>query len=125
MDLTSSLYIKKNVDFSFCDDRGLLVQISSEKWEQVNFLFTKKGVVRGKHYHKEVIEAFYIISGRVEVTFELEKSEKTEKCAFEKNDFFIIPPLVKHTLRFTEDTQMVAFYNKPVINSDGRKDIYE
>ena len=55
-------------DFRFEDSRGTIVQLIHEGYSQINVITSKKGVFRGGHYHKDNNEAFYIISGKLEVT---------------------------------------------------------
>lgn len=61
----------------FDDDRGSLIVFLKEseldkkkkKFGQIYFVtFTKKGVVRGNHYHKKWHEWFGIVAGKLEVT---------------------------------------------------------
>ena len=109
-------------DFIFEDERGLLAQLTHDSYEQVNAVYTKKGAIRGNwHYHKTTKEAFFIISGKVEVFLKLEEQE--EKYTFKTGDMFIIPQNVKHTFDYKEDTYLVALYTSCVELEDGTKDI--
>lgn len=112
----------KSTDFSFADNRGKLTQLVHEGFDQVNVLITNEGVTRGGHYHKISFEAFYIISGSVEVTAKKDGYEK--KYVFRENDFFEISPYVIHSMFFPEHCVMVQMYDKCVEKSDGSKDIY-
>ena len=112
----------KKVDFSFEDERGSLTQLVHDGFDQVNVLITKKNVIRGGHYHKKSVEAFYIISGKVEVTAKYEK--KVRKYNFQKGDFFEVHPYVLHSMFFEEDCIMVQMYDPCVELPDGTKDIY-
>ena len=109
-------------DFSFTDERGTLAQIAHEGVAQVNAVFTKKGAVRGNyHYHKHASETFYILSGSVRVTARSEGEEETR--VFGAGDAFRIPPLVRHTFAYLEDTYLVGLYSARVELPDGTKDI--
>lgn len=110
-------------DFSFADERGLLVQIAHEDVAQVNAVFTKKGAVRGNlHYHKQAKETFYILSGKIRVTFVLDGER--EEAVFSSGDAFRIPENVRHTFDYLEDTYLVGLYSARVELPDGTKDIY-
>ena len=109
------------VDFEFSDDRGVLKQLCHDGWRQVNYLFTKKGVFRGNHYHKENQEAFYIIDGEIDLV--LEKDGKKEEYTVKTGDFFIIKPFAIHSMTFKKDTSMIALYDKGV-EKDGKRDIF-
>lgn len=117
-----ALYDLKNIDFSFADDRGCLTQLVHGGYDQVNVLLTKQGVLRGGHFHKLSNEAFFVISGSVEV--ELRSGEEYEKVTFRKDDFFEIHPFTVHSMFFPEDCLMVQMYDKPVEQPDGSKDIF-
>ncbi len=110
-------------DFSFADERGVLVQLSHENVAQVNAVFTKKGAVRGNaHYHKQAAETFYILSGKVRVTASC--GDAREESVFCAGDAFRIPQNVRHTFEYLEDTYLVALYSARVELPDGTKDIY-
>jgi quercetin dioxygenase-like cupin family protein len=111
-----------NPDFTHIDERGKLVQLCKSGYNQINVLFTKAGTIRGEHCHKINTEAFYIISGSLTVT--LTNGENTAEKAFKSDDFFSIPPFVKHSIAFTEDTVMIAMYDKTVELENDMKDIY-
>lgn len=112
----------KKVDFSYEDDRGSLNQLVHAGYEQVNVLFSKAGVVRGGHYHKQSTECFFVVDGSVEVTARHDEEEK--KYVFRKNDFFQVNPNVIHSMHFTENCTLVAMYDKCVELTDGTKDIF-
>lgn len=117
-----SLYEKLTVDFEHADDRGKLVQLIHDGYKQVNVLRTDKGVTRGGHYHKICREAFFVISGSVEV--ELKKQGQSERITFRASDFFRIGPYVVHSMFFPEDCIMVQMYDVPVEQGNGQIDIY-
>lgn len=116
------LYKNKNVDFRHKDQRGSLTQLIHSGFAQVNVLESKCGATRGAHFHKESVEAFYLISGSVEVKF-IWKGFK-EKAVFRQGDFFEIHPFVLHNMYFPEDCLMVQMYDIPVERADGTRDIY-
>jgi quercetin dioxygenase-like cupin family protein len=71
------------------------------------------------HFHRENVEAFYVISGRLNLIV----SDKT--YSFAKGDMFRIPPGVGHSLDFVEDTLLVSMYSLGVDLPDGTRDIVE
>jgi quercetin dioxygenase-like cupin family protein len=109
-------------DFEFEDDRGKLVQLVHGDYEQVNVLVSRKGVFRGGHYHKVSSEAFYVISGSVELTAERGGRKITQM--FRKGNFFRIEPLVVHSMRFPENCILLALYDRCIELKNGEKDIY-
>ena len=115
-------YELRKVDFTHADIRGSLTQLVHEGWAQVNVLESNKGATRGAHFHKRSREAFYVISGSVDVNFISKDGE--ENVTFRKGDFFEIYPFVLHNMYFPEDCLMVQMYDIPVENKDGSKDIF-
>ena len=91
-------------------------------YTQINVLESRKGVVRGGHFHKASRESFFVVSGRVEVTQKKVSEKQTE--LFSPGDFFEIAPFVVHSMCFPEDCVLVAMYDIPVEQKDGTKDIY-
>ncbi len=116
------IYKRREIDFQHTDERGSLVQLVHTGFEQVNVLTTVGGATRGAHFHRRSVEAFYVISGSVEVS--LRGREIRETVMFHRGDFFEIEPDVLHDMFFPEDCLMVQMYNVPVENADGTKDIY-
>lgn len=117
-----ALYEVLKPDFEFSDQRGQLKQLVHDGWKQVNVLITNADVVRGVHYHKFSREAFYLISGSVEVKFR--NGEEYDEHRFESGQFFLVLPGTVHELSFPEDCVMVQMYDIPVEKADGSKDIY-
>ena len=110
-------------NFNFEDDRGTLTEIFNKGgFEQINAVYTKKGAIRGSfHYHRTTKEAFYVISGEIEVTASLDGETETE--IFKTGDFFAIDEFVKHSMNYLDDTYLVVLYTSSVTLPDGTKDI--
>ena len=117
----STLYKMRTIDFCHEDDRGFLLQLVHEGFRQVNILKSNAGVKRGGHYHKTTKEAFYVLSGDVEVEFK--KGQQKERAVFHQTDFFEIGPFVSHSMYFPTACLMVQLYSEPVVK-DGASDIY-
>ncbi|MBR1739460.1 MAG: cupin domain-containing protein [Ruminococcus sp.] len=109
-------------DFIHKDDRGQLTQLVREGFSQFNVIFSKKGVLRGDHYHKENREAFYVITGGF--TLKAEKDGVTESYDFKPGDMFLVEPYVIHSFYYTEDTYLASMYDIGVEKPDGTKDIF-
>lgn len=117
-----ALYNILQADFLCSDLRGQLVQLVHNGYQQINILESRKGAVRGGHYHKISKEAFFVVSGSVDVAFKRE--EEQEIVRFLKNDFFLIEPYTIHRMSFCEDCVLIALYDVPIEKEDGTKDIY-
>lgn len=117
-----SLYEKLNIDFEHIDNRGRLVQLVHDGYRQINILETKMGENRGGHFHKICHEAFYVVSGQVEIT--LKQDNFKTIVIFKKHDFFKISPFIIHSMYFLTDCLMVQMYDIPIEMDNGKKDIY-
>lgn len=117
-----NLYKLLSIDFEHEDSRGKLVQLVHDGYKQVNILYSNKGTIRGKHFHKISSEAFYVASGSVYV--ELNREGVTERVMFKMGDFFLIPPYTMHSMYFSEDCIMAAMYDIPVEKENKEKDIF-
>ncbi|MCI9508037.1 MAG: spore coat polysaccharide synthesis [Oscillospiraceae bacterium] len=117
-----ALYNILQADFLCSDLRGQLVQLVHNGYQQINILESRKGAVRGGHYHKISKEAFFVVSGSVDVAFK--RGEEQEIVRFLKNDFFLIEPYTIHRMSFCEDCVLIALYDVPIEKEDGTKDIY-
>lgn len=111
-----------DIDFKHIDDRGKLIQLVHKGFEQVNVLISHKNVVRGGHYHKKCKEAFFVLSGSVNV--QLNYQTEQESVVFKEGDFFCIKPNVIHCMDFPEECVMIQMYDLPVENDKGEKDIF-
>lgn len=109
-------------NFEFEDERGKLVQLVREGYKQFNIIFSNKDVERGDHYHKENNEAFYVITGKLNL--KAEKDGVTEEYTFSVGDMFEIPPFVMHSFLYLEDTLLASMYSNGVELANGAKDIY-
>lgn len=116
------LYKLRRPDFVHEDARGTLNQLVHEGFRQFNVISSKKGTLRGGHYHMLNTEAFYILFGDGEVRFT--NGNDTDVYHFGPGSFFEIPAFVSHSFQFLEDTVLVSMYSSGVENSDGSKDIY-
>jgi len=111
-------------DFEFKDDRGTLTQLVHNGWKQVNYITTRKGVLRGNHYHKNNEEAFYIISGAFDLELVDIKTGEKENHKIKAGDFFVIKRNLSHSFNFTEDTNLISMYSNGV-EENGSMDMYK
>lgn len=112
-----------DVDFEFSDTRGSIKQLVHDNWKQVNFITSKAGIIRGNHYHKKNIEAFYIISGEFELELKDLSSGLYEKYLIKQGDFFQIDKGVIHSFKYIKDTSLISMYSEGVQTPEGM-DIY-
>jgi len=97
-----------NVEYTRKDDRGLLVQINTGLWKQVNYLLINKGDTFGGHYHKHKKELFYLLRGRIKVN---EEEIKEGEC-------FMINPLEMHAIYAMENSELIELLSEPYDKGD-------
>lgn len=95
---------KLNVEFTRSDERGLLIQINTGEWKQINYLIINKGNEFGGHYHKYKQELFYLLRGKVKVN---------ENDEVNPNECFLISPLEKHTIYAMENSELIELLSEP------------
>lgn len=109
---------------NFEDDRGYIQDILiNESIEHVTYIFTKKGVVRGNHYHKETIQYTYIMEGKVEYHFSTENGDQG-MVEMSKGDLTKTPVNERHAIRTIEDTKMMIFTCGPRGGCNYEKDTF-
>lgn len=118
------LYQRIVPDFTHNDDRGSLVQLVREGYNQVNYIFSEADCVRGNHYHKINKESFFIISGELELLLEDMATGEREKVKFSAGDMFCVMPMVKHTFSYKKPTQLISMYDQGVELENGKMDMY-
>lgn len=98
------------------DERGKLTQLVREGFRQVNVIFSKMGAFRGNHYHAVNREVFFTISGAFEII--AERNGVNERYTFGTGDMFEVPPFVRHSFHFLDDTTLISMYDKGVETLD-------
>ena len=111
-----------NVDFTFHDDRGTLVQLVRRGYSQINCITSRNGTFRGGHYHKMNTEAFYVVCGKCRVTAKRDGVMEIEE--FVAGDFFRIGPYTVHDFDYIEDTVLISMYSLGVELEDKKFDSY-
>jgi dTDP-4-dehydrorhamnose reductase len=101
--------------FHFVDERGNFVGIfQGQRWEEINYIESITGSVRGKHYHKETREGFFIIDGKIRVyLMDITNNSKRVFIA-RKSDIVIIEPNILHTFEMLENSRWINVLSKPL-----------
>lgn len=106
------------------DERGIFRGITNRfTWGEINFIETKKGVVRGNHYHKFTKELFYIVEGQIQInTLNLVTKESVSFIAA-PNMVFILDPYEVHTFKTLTDAKWINMLSHKL--DDDKPDIYK
>ena len=79
----------------FADARGRMLGVVNEgQWEEINFVETAQGEVRGGHYHRVTRELFLILSGEIRVRLVVDGRESFHD--FGPGATFVIEPGEAH-----------------------------
>jgi dTDP-4-dehydrorhamnose 3,5-epimerase-like enzyme len=112
--------------FSHRDDRGSIRGIINfGTWEEMNFITSDAGTVRGNHYHKYTKEAFLILEGEINIMTKNVKTNKkfVDEEVVKQGDFFIIEPFILHTFRIIKDSKWLNLLSHKM-GDDDDKDFY-
>lgn len=90
------------------DDRGAFYGITHKyTWGEINFIETRKGVVRGGHYHKYTKELFYILDGEIEIVVKNLVSHEEKTFVATAGMIFILDPYEVHTFTTLTDAKWI------------------
>jgi quercetin dioxygenase-like cupin family protein len=81
----------------FTDARGrMLGVINDGQWEEINYVTSAPGCVRGGHYHRDTRELFLLIDGTVRVRVRPLDCAATQEQTLGPGSIFVIEPLEVH-----------------------------
>lgn len=110
---------------NFEDDRGTIRDIfAREPKDTCTLIFSKKGAVRGNHYHKLSTQYTYVVSGRMTMLSQAPGSSTVEKHVMREGDLMTHDPMEAHAMTADEDTLFLAFADGLRGGEDYEKDTY-
>jgi len=100
----------ENRPIYFEDARGSIrdIFVNSPK-DTCTIIVSKKGAVRGNHYHKVSTQYTYIVSGQLTMLSQKVGETEIEKHIMHEGDLMTHEPNEAHTLIADEDTVFLAF----------------
>lgn len=109
---------------AFSDDRGDITDlVYKEDFDAVTLIYSKKGAVRGNHYHKETTQYSYILSGKIRA-YSQKPSMDVESAILNTGDMMISNPFERHTLHAIEDSEILIITKGPRSGIDYEEDTY-
>jgi dTDP-4-dehydrorhamnose 3,5-epimerase-like enzyme len=98
----------------FEDGRGAFLGIvNSGNWEEVNYIETKAGQVRGGHYHKKALELFFIIDGEIDIEArDIGGGGAVDTLSVSKGAIVIIDPYEVHTFSCRTACKWINFLSR-------------
>lgn len=104
--------------------RGLFLGIINQGlWEEVNYIETAAGQVRGNHYHKSAAELFFIIEGEINIKVATVSGEMIKEFIATKGAIFVVAPYEVHTFTCTRQCKWINIMSKKM--DDASSDIHK
>ena len=123
--------IQKSYCNLFKDDRGTLIEIFNQPFLESRGLsfgqvycltFSKKGVVRGNHYHLNQHEMFAVLSGTVKVIFlDILTNERYEEVVLaeaQRTCIYSFGPKIAHAVVALSDNALLLSHSTKVYDPD-------
>ena len=110
---------------NFEDARGTITDIFVQNpQDHATIIVSKKGAVRGNHYHKETVQSDFVVSGKLKVL--TQKVGETEVIETEvgPNDFISHEAGEAHTYVALEDSVFISFNAGPRGGENYEKDTF-
>lgn len=102
----------EHIKVNFKDRRGSISDIFvNDPKDHVTIIFSKKGSVRGNHYHKKTTQYTFVISGQLTMYSQKVGSRKVYKHILKSHDMMIHKPREIHTMFADKNTWFLAFAN--------------
>jgi dTDP-4-dehydrorhamnose 3,5-epimerase-like enzyme len=100
----------------FEDGRGVFLGIvNSGCWEEVNYVETKAGQVRGGHYHKETRELFFILDGEIDIeAWDARGGGDADTLSASKGAIVIVDPYEVHTFSCRTDCRWINVLSRRI-----------
>ncbi|MFA5935784.1 MAG: cupin domain-containing protein [Patescibacteria group bacterium] len=100
----------EHLSVNFEDDRGSIRDIfAHDPKDSCTVVVSKKGAVRGNHYHKLSTQYTYVVSGQLTMLSQNVGETTIEKHVLRPGDMMTHGPNEAHTLIADEDTVFLAF----------------
>lgn len=102
----------------FVDERGFISRLVDDdtlQFRAVLYITSKKGTVRGNHYHKKDAHYVYCLSGKFRYSEkDIGKSNsKVESVILKPGDLVLSRPMRAHSMEFLEDSVFLAVTTEP------------
>jgi len=97
----------------FKDARGIITDIIERtSVDSITILSSKKGAVRGNHYHKRTTQYAYVLEGKFRL-YTQEEGKNVKRKIIKKGDLVTTPPMERHAFVALEDSLLLACCNGP------------
>ncbi|MDH4164302.1 MAG: cupin domain-containing protein [Nitrospirota bacterium] len=115
---------KLNLDVSFSDDRGQIIDmLANVNINAVTLITFKKNAVRANHHHKLTTQWNYVLSGSILIRTQ-KPSGPVIDTVMHKGDFVVTVPNERHALQAMEDSELLVFTEGPRGGKEYESDTY-
>lgn len=106
------------------DRRGTITDVlDGTRVECVTLVTSKKGAVRGNHYHKKTTQYTYVLDGRFRL-FTQRVGRPVQSRVVKAGDLVVTPPLERHAFVALEDSLLIACAHGPRAGRSYESDTY-
>ena len=106
------------------DRRGTITDVlDGTRVECVTLVTTKKGAVRGNHYHKKTTQYTYVLEGRFRL-FTQRVGRPVQSRVVKAGELVVTPPLERHAFVALEDSLLIACAHGPRAGRSYESDTY-
>jgi hypothetical protein len=95
------------------DDRGSILTMINENVKNVAIINSKKGSLRGNHYHKKDWHYMMALKGYMEYFYFSNSEKKIKYLKVLQNQILFTPNLEVHATFFPEDSQIIVLSGLP------------
>lgn len=115
----------RHLKTNFKDSRGTIMDIFvDDPKDHVTIIFSKKGAVRGNHYHKKSTQYVFIVSGQLTMLSQRVGQKRIFKHVLRPGDLMTHKSMEIHTLIADKDTVFLAFAEGVRGGKDYERDTY-
>lgn len=100
------------ISVSTQDDRGTISDVFyKHPIDHVVIIDSKKGALRGDHYHKQSIQHILVTKGSLRYYYRMadEDNSRAKSVVLHQGDMVTTQPFEVHSLEILEDNQFIAF----------------
>jgi quercetin dioxygenase-like cupin family protein len=109
---------------AFKDARGAILDIlDGVPVECVTLLSSKRGAIRGNHYHRKTTQYLYVLEGRLRA-YAQRGRRAIETRVVRAGDMVVTPPGERHAFEALEDSRLLACAHGPRAGRSYEEDTY-
>ena len=109
------------IEPAFVDGRGSIWDLlMNEQIDHIGMLISKKGSIRGKHYHKKQKQYTLVLNGKIRIiTKDISKGDsKIERLDLNEMEMVLFPSFCYHSLEALEDSKCIVRVRLRLPSSD-------